>query len=104
MSMYGLKRLTLVYPPDIETELVEQLLAMEPPLPGFTSLSATGHGADFSVASVRERVRGRVDRCVLFMVLPGERIQTLLQDLRRATPAAHVHWWIEPVEEFGSLV
>jgi hypothetical protein len=104
MSMSGLKRLTLVYPPEIETELVEQLLAMEPPLPGFTSLTATGHGADFSVASVRERVRGRVDRCVLFMVLPSERVQLLLHELKRATPAAHVHWWIEPVEEFGSFL
>lgn len=104
MSLSGLKRLTLVYPPEIETELVECLLAMEPSLPGFTSLAATGHGSDFSTASVRERVRGRVGRCVLFMVLPGERIQLLLRELKSATPAAHVHWWIEPVEEFGSFL
>lgn len=46
MAELALKRLTLVFPPDVETELTELLLALAPPLPGFTSLEATGHGAD----------------------------------------------------------
>jgi hypothetical protein len=103
MAELDLKRLTLVYPPDVEVELIELLLALEPPLPGFTTLDATGHGADFAQASVREQVRGRVARCVLFMVVPGERVQPLVAKIAGALPARHVSWWIEPVEAFGRL-
>jgi hypothetical protein len=103
MAELALKRLTLVFPPDVETELTELLLALAPPLPGFTSLEATGHGADFASASVREQVRGRVARCVLFMVIPGERVAPLITLIGKALPARHVSWWVEPVEAFGRL-
>lgn len=103
MSELNLKRLTLVYPPDVEVDLIELLLALEPPLPGFTTLDATGHGADFAQASVREQVRGRVARCVLLMVVPHERVQALIAAIAQALPARHVSWWVEPVEAFGRL-
>ncbi len=75
-------KLTLVYPPDSEDCLVELMLAAEPPLTGFTTWKAEGHGHDFNRASVRERVRGRVMRGVLVLILPRARLTSLLDDIR----------------------
>lgn len=98
-----LERLTLVFPPGVESVLLELLLDIEPPLPGFTVVAAEGHGADFGQASLREQVRGRVARRMLLMVLPAERIASLIADLRTALPNPHVTWWVEPVSAFGRL-
>ena len=104
MSAYAeLERLTLVFPPTVEPALLEILLDEEPPLPGFTIVAAEGHGADFSTASLREQVRGRVARRMLLMVLPRERIAALIEHLRAALPNPHVTWWVEPVTAFGRL-
>ena len=64
-------KLTLVYPPAAEDHIVELLLNADPPLSGFTTWRAEGHGHDFGKASVRERVRGRVARGVLVLILPA---------------------------------
>jgi hypothetical protein len=104
MSTYpDLRRLTVVFPPAVEDRLLEILIEQEPPLPGFTVVAADGHGADFSTASLREQVRGRVARRMLLMVLPAERIDSLVGALRAAMPHPHVTWWVEPVLAFGRL-
>lgn len=96
-------KLTLVYPPDIADRLVELVLGMEPPVRGFTTVSAEGHGFDFSKASVRERVRGRVERCVLMAVMPRARASQLLEVLRKQIPVPHMAYWLEPVLDVGRL-
>ena len=58
-------KLTLVYPPAAEDAIVELLLKAEPPLKGFTTWAADGHGLDFGEATTAERVRGRIRRCVM---------------------------------------
>lgn len=98
-----LERLTLVFPPAVESTLLEILLEQEPPLPGFTVVTAEGHGADFSSASLREQVRGRIARRMLMMVLPRASRAELIERLRVALPNPHVAWWVEPVLHFGRL-
>lgn len=100
-SNVELVRLTLAFPPALEPRIVELLLEQEPPLPGFTVLHGEGHGADFSRASIREQVRGRVSRRLLMLVLPTARVQALLDALRDAVPNPQVAWWLEPVLAFG---
>ena len=96
-------KLTLVYPPDSEDCIVELMLAAEPPLTGFTTWKAEGHGHDFNRASVRERVRGRVMRGVLALILPRARLTSLLDDIRTRAGIEGLAYWVEPVEAFGRL-
>ncbi len=98
-----LVRLTIAFPPALEARILELLLEQEPPLPGFTILRGEGHGADFSRASIREQVRGRVDRRLLMLILPQARTAHLLDALRAAVPNPQIAWWLEPVLEFGRL-
>ena len=98
-----LTRLTIAFPPALEARIVELLLEQEPPLPGFTILRGEGHGADFSRASIREQVRGRVDRRILMLILPQAQAMALLDTLREAVPNPQTAWWLEPVLAFGRL-
>lgn len=98
-----LKRLTLVMPREIEDALVAILLEMQPALPGFTTLEVAGHGEGFAAASARESVRGRIDRRLLWMVLPEGDEQRVLAGIARQLPHSQIVWWIEPVEAMGRL-
>ena len=103
MKGLELKRLTVVFPPAVEASLIELLLEQDPPLPGFTTIVAEGHGADFATASTHEQVRGRIKKRLLLMVLPADRIESVIAALRAAIPNPHVTWWVEPVIDFGRL-
>jgi uncharacterized protein DUF3240 len=96
-------KLTLVYPPDAEDRITELLLTAEPPLTGFTTLMAEGHGHDFADASVRERVRGRVRRGLLTVLLARGRLDWLLEEIRTKAAIPDLTYWVEPVEAFGRL-
>jgi hypothetical protein len=96
-----LKRLTLVAPRILEEELVTILLGMQPALPGFTTTPVAGHGESFDGASVHERVRGRIDRVLLWLVLPADTVTRVVTALTSALPNSDVVWWIEPVETMG---
>ena len=95
-------RLVLVFPPRLETALTGALVA-EAGLPGFTLLQAEGHSSDFSTASAAEQVHGRVQRRVLWMLLPRAQVDTVLAALRGQVDAQEVRWWIEPVLAMGRL-
>lgn len=99
----SLCKLTLVYPPSGEDAIIGLMLASEPPLPGFTTWRADGHGLDFSEASANERVRGRVLRGYLVMVLPRSRLTPLLEEISVKAPIPRLAYWVEPVETFGRL-
>ncbi|AHB47850.1 MULTISPECIES: DUF3240 family protein [Hyphomicrobium] len=98
-----LRKLTLIYPPTVEDHIVDLLVNAEPPLAGFTTWKADGHGQDFSMASVRERVRGRAARGVLAVVLPRSRLGTVLEEIRSRVGTPDLTYWIEPVESIGRL-
>lgn len=97
-------KLTLVYPPNVADSLIELMVSMKPAIGGFTTFSAEGHGFDFAKASIRERVRGRVERCVLVAVMPRVRASQLLETIRQKLPVPHMAYWLEPVLEVGRLI
>jgi hypothetical protein len=96
-------KLTLVFPPAAEDHIIELLLNADPPLSGFTTWRAEGHGHDFGNASVRERVRGRVARGVLVLILPRARLSSVLEDIRSRAGIPNLAYWTEPIEAFGRL-
>jgi hypothetical protein len=100
--MSGLVRLNLIFPPSLEDSVTEALVS-EPGMPGFTLLQAEGHTGDFSRASAGERVRGRVQRRVLWVVIERERLDEVLAVLRKEVASTDVRWWVEPVLAGGRL-
>ncbi|MBV2233925.1 MAG: DUF3240 family protein [Sterolibacterium sp.] len=95
-------RLVLIFPPRLEALLTEALSA-DAALPGFTLLHGEGHSRDFSHASSAEQVRGRVQRLVLWMLLPQEDVDYVLALLRAQVDMQDVRWWTEPVLALGNL-
>lgn len=79
------------------------MLALDPPVPGFTTWDAEGHGFGFSKATTSERVRGRVRRTLITAVLPRDDADHILNEIARQVPIAHLTYWIERVELFGRL-
>ena len=100
----SLCKLTFVYPPSGTDRLTEVLLTLEPPLAGFTTWIAEGHGHGFANASTSERVRGRVKRSVLIAILNKENLPHLLDQVRKSASIPHLTYWVEPVEQFAQLL
>ena len=50
---------------------------------------------------VHECVRGRIDRLQLWMVLPGDDVQRVLDAVARRLAGSRIIWWIEPVDAWG---
>lgn len=98
-----LRRLLLDCPPTLEDSLVEALLEVEPPLPGFLTLHAEGHGEDQRFVTVREQVRGRASRRVITIVLPAERVSPLLDHLHARFSGSDLRWVEQPVLGAGAL-
>jgi hypothetical protein len=96
-------KLTLVYPPGAEDSIIELMLSVEPSLTGFTTWLAEAHGHDFTNASVRERVRGRVMRSLLTAIVARARLASLLEEVRTKAGIVNLVYWVEPVEDFGRL-
>ncbi len=96
-------KLTLVYPIAVEDRIVELLMESEPPVRGFTTWAAEGHGHDFAQASLHERVRGRVSRGVLVAVMMRDRAEKLLSEIEQKAPLNHLAFWIEPILGFGRM-
>lgn len=96
-------KLTLIYPPASEEQLVELMMNSDPPLPGFTSWRGEGHGHSFSKASLSERVRGRVARGMLVAVVPRCRLAVILEEIRTKAKVSELTYFVEPIEDFGRL-
>jgi hypothetical protein len=96
-------RLNLSCPQSLIEQLIEFLLDHETMIGGFTTLAAHGHGRDFASATLREKVRGRVQSTLLTAILPSENVAPLLQELRSQFRAPHLFYWTEPVLDFGGL-
>lgn len=100
--MSDLVRLTLSFPPVLETAITDALIA-DPRMPGFTLLHAEGHTGDFSGASAGERVRGRMDRRLLWIIIDAAMRAEVMALLRASAASRQVRWWVEPVLEMGRL-
>lgn len=79
------------------------MLGLHPPVSGFTTFAAEGHGMSFDTASVGERVRGRVKRTVIVAVLPRSEAERLIEIVRREVAVPHMAYWIEPVLACGRM-
>ena len=96
-------KLTFVCPPAAGDNITELMLSLDPPVAGFTTYSAEGHGMSFDTASVGERVRGRVKRTVIVAVLPRAAAERLVEIVRREIAVPHMAYWIEPVLACGRM-
>ena len=79
------------------------MLNFDPPVSGFTTWMAEGHGFGFGDASVSERVRGRVKRSVIVAVLDRVVAADLLDLIATKSAVAHLTYWTEPVDGFGQM-
>ncbi len=79
------------------------MLALDPPVAGFTTWMADGHGYGFKTASIGERVRGHVKRCVIVAVLKRLDAATLLDVIAEKAAIQHLTYWTEPVDDFGRM-
>ncbi len=95
-------RMMLSFPPHLETPIT-QALSADPRMPGFTLLKAEGHTSDFGGASNAEQVRGRMDRRLLWLVLPAEMKDDVLELMRSHVDSRDLRWWTEAVLEMGRL-
>ncbi len=99
----SLCKITFVCPPESADHIAELMLSFDPPLPGFTTWMAEGHGFGFGDATVSERVRGRVKRSVIVAVLDREIAAGLLDLIATKGAVAHLTYWTEPVDGFGQM-
>ncbi|MGY0504429.1 DUF3240 family protein [Luteimonas sp. e5] len=95
-------RINLSFPAHLETTVCEAL-SSDPRMPGFTLLRAEGHSSDFALASAGEQVRGRVERRLIWMLVPLELKQAVLDVLATGVDSRELHWWTEPVLEMGRM-
>lgn len=99
----SLKQLTVLAPRDLEDALLATVLDMQPPVPGFTTTQVSGHGERFDGTRVQEQVRGRIDRAMMWLVLPSEDVERVLATLRERLPNPDIVWWVVPVDAMGRL-
>ena len=98
-----LRKLTLVCPKNIEPALLDALDGIVPELPGYTSQDGLGRGSSMHLASSAEKVKGAMRVITVLIILPEERIEDVLEAVRRACPRRQISFWIEPVLDFGHL-
>lgn len=99
----SLCKLTLVFPPAGSDRIIELMLETDPPIAGFTTWTAEGHGHGLATASISERVRGRVERSVLVAILPRPQLASALDAVRTKAAIPHLTYWVEPIDDFGQL-
>lgn len=98
-----LTKLTLSCPRAIADTVVEFLLESGLDANGFTTVAASGHGADFTSASLREKVRGSIDTVLVILILPSANLAPLLNEMHGRFRSPQMHYWTEPVHETGDF-
>jgi hypothetical protein len=99
-----LRKLTIVCPREIEATMADTLNAIEPALPGYTMIEASGRGPKMEPATAGERVRGALRTSVFIAILPPEQIESVMETVRTTCPRPQIAYWVEPVEDFGRLL
>lgn len=79
------------------------MLELDPPMTGFTTWTAEGHGYGFGSASVSERVRGRVKRSIIAAIMWRTEAKALLDIIADKAAFPHLTFWTEPIDEFGQM-
>ena len=99
-----MKNLVLIVNASVLQAVTDQLRALE--ITGFTVSHVEGHGphtAEDQFLSARDRVVGFVPRVRVDIVIPTERVSTVLDALCALGTgfSGHGNFWISPVEHFG---
>lgn len=98
-----LTKLVLSCPGAMVDLVVEFMLESEWDTRGFSTVRASGHGADFTNASLREKVRGSIDTVLVILILPATQVAPLLVELRGKFRSSHMQYWTETVHEAGDF-
>lgn len=96
-------KLTLSCPTALGEQVVEYLLGSEWLEAGLTTFVGQGHGRDFSQASLREKVRGRVEVLTIVALLPAAHVAPLLDALRARFRNPQMTYWTETVQTLGDF-
>jgi len=99
-----IRKLTIICPRELEATMADALEAIEPRLPGYTVIEASGRGGAMQEASAAERVRGALRMAMFILILPDERLDATTEAVRTACPRPQIAYWVEPVEDFGRLL
>ncbi len=100
----SLCKLTITCPHEIEIVLENALDNADPPLPGYTVIRAHGRGEPMQRATSAEKVHGSLRTAMFILILPRERVDSVLETVRVASPRPQIAFWVEPVEDFGRLI
>lgn len=98
-----LTKLVLSCPKALADPVVEFLLESDWDTHGFLTTEAASHGADFTNASLREKVRGSMDAVLFTVILPATHVAPLLNEMRGRFRSSQMHYWTEPVHETGDF-
>ena len=98
-----LRKLTLAFPKNIEASILDVLDAMEPPLQGYSFMTAKGRGPDMQLNAVSERVQGAGNIVLVKIIVPGDDIGVILETIRIKCGRPNISYWVEPILDFGRL-
>lgn len=76
---------------------------LEENLPGFSSWLAWGHSNRNDQLTLAEQIQGKQKRMMIGLHLPQDQAQQMLQKLRANFAHYDVHYWLQPLLEFGRL-
>lgn len=96
-------KLSIVGPRELRPVIADALDAIEPALPGYTVMEAEGHGPDTSLATAAEKVRGAMRAVLFLLILPQDRVDSVLAALAARCQRRQLAFWTEPVTDYGRL-
>ncbi len=97
----ALCKLSLVFPSDLEDQIVDELLSHPEWVQGFNLWRVDGRGRGLVYRTVSEKVRGRADRLRTESVIDRGAAAALVEHLGALFPNPEIFWWIEPIDAFG---
>ena len=95
--------LTLILPRQLRDELFDYLSEQTDLVRGFTASDAAGHGNGVRLQSMAERVKGHANQVIVWIVLPRNDAERLLDRVRASFTGTNLVYWILPVAEFGTI-
>ncbi|MFM7084483.1 MAG: DUF3240 family protein [Hyphomicrobium sp.] len=98
-----LVKLTLIFPKDCLERVTELLTTMSPGVDHFTTWNVEGNLEIGQKAKIFEQVRGRLDQRIFITILPEDRVNHILDLVRKELHGDEISYWIEAVEAYGLL-
>ncbi len=93
---------TINVPPLLEEGVVDCLLAIES-ADGFSSLTVNAHVSDHEHMSLAEQVAGTQRQIRFQMYIPEQKLNGLIDALRRDFSGSGIHYWVMPVLDRGYI-